>query len=47
MTSGALMKNITVSNQSKKSFTMTAFTFNFVADLPIPVNAVIEIKYPA
>lgn len=46
MQTGTLMKKISVSNQSKRSFTMTAFTFDFTADLPIPANAMIVITYP-
>lgn len=40
------MKNITVSNQSKKALTMTAFTFRFTSDVLIPAEAQILITYP-
>lgn len=46
MSQGTLMKNITVSNQSKKALTMTAFTFRFTSDVLIPVGAQILITYP-
>lgn len=39
MQQGALIKNITVINQSRKSLTMTAFTFTLNVDVRIPINA--------
>lgn len=46
MNTGAVIKNITVINQSRKANTMTAFTLTFVTEVRIPVNATIVVKYP-
>jgi hypothetical protein len=47
MSQGAEFTNITLVNQNRRAWVMTAFTFTFrSADTPIPRNAVIEITYP-
>jgi len=47
MSQGAEFTNITLVNQNRRAWVMTAFTFTFRSDdTPIPRNAVIEITYP-
>ena len=47
MSQGAEFTNITLVNQNRRAWVMTAFTLTFrSADTPIPRNAVIEITYP-
>ena len=47
MSQGAEFSQISVVNQNRRAWVMTAITFTFRSDdTPIPVDALIEITYP-